>query len=94
MADKVDTRKGGNIYRQRIAITEPVFANIRHVKKLGRFTISGKIKDDVHWVLYCMVYNIQKILNYGSAWLTTKGYIYPTHFHSAAAGARHFNSLH
>ena len=65
MAEKVDTERGREIYHQRIGIAEPVFANIRAVKGLDRFTLRGKIKVNIQWVLYCMVHNIGKIMSYG-----------------------------
>jgi hypothetical protein len=67
MARKVDTERGREIYHQRIGIAEPVFANIRAVKRLDRFTLRGKIKVNIQWVLYCMVHNIGKIVSYGFA---------------------------
>jgi transposase len=67
MAQKVDTERGRDIYHQRIGIAEPVFANIRSVKRLDRFTLRGKIKVNIQWVLYCMVHNIGKIMSYGFA---------------------------
>jgi hypothetical protein len=54
-----------NIYHQRIAIVEPVFADIKYGKGLDRFTLGGKMKVNIQWVLYCMVHNIGKILNFG-----------------------------
>ena len=66
MAGKIDTEKGRKIYPRRIAIAEPVFANIRTHKRLDRFTLRSKIKVDIQWMLYCMVHNIGKIANYGS----------------------------
>jgi len=65
MAGKVDTEMGRKIYPRRIAIAEPVFANIRTHKRLDRFTFRGKIKVNIQWLLYCMVHNIGKIVNYG-----------------------------
>jgi hypothetical protein len=65
MAGKVDTEKGRKIYPRRIAIAEPVFANIRTHKRMDRFTLRGKIKVNIQWLLYCMVHNIAKIANYG-----------------------------
>jgi len=44
-----------------------VFANIRINKRLDRFTLRGKIKVNIQWLLYCLVHNIEKILNYGLA---------------------------
>jgi transposase len=67
MARKVDTERGRGIYHQRIGIAEPVFANIRAVKGLDRFTLRGKIKVNIQWMLYCMVHNIEKIMSYGFA---------------------------
>jgi transposase len=65
MAAKIDSEQGRRIYHRRIAIAEPVFANIRVRKVMNRFTLRGKIKVNVQWLLYCMVHNIGKILNFG-----------------------------
>jgi hypothetical protein len=46
---------------------EPVFANLRIHKRLDRFTLRGRIKVNIQWMLYCMVHNIEKIANYGFA---------------------------
>jgi hypothetical protein len=64
MAGKVDTEKGRKISPRRIAIAEPVFANIRTHKRLDRFTLRGKVKVSIQWLLYCMVHHIGKIANY------------------------------
>jgi transposase len=65
MAAKIDTERARKIYPRRVAIVEPVFANIRTQKRLDRFTLRGKIKVDIQWLLYCMVHNIEKIVNFG-----------------------------
>jgi transposase len=67
MVEKIDTEPGRRIYPQRLAIVEPVFANIRTNKRLDRFTLRGKIKVNIQWLLFCLVHNIEKILNYGMA---------------------------
>jgi transposase len=67
MGEKVDSDKGRKIYPQRMAIVEPVFANIRTQKHMDRFTFRGKIKVNIQWMLYCMVHNIEKIVNFGTA---------------------------
>jgi transposase len=67
MAQKVSSEKGKKIYPRRLAIVEPVFANIRVQKRLNRFTLRGKIKVNIQWLLYCMIHNIEKIANYGFA---------------------------
>ena len=67
MIAKIDTPEAREIYGQRLAIVEPVFGNIRSQKRLDRFTSRGKIKVNIQWMLYCMVHNIEKLLNYGMA---------------------------
>ena len=67
MLEKVDSEKGRKIYPQRMAIVEPVFANIRATKRMDRFTLRGKIKVNIQWMLYCMVHNIEKIMNFAAA---------------------------
>jgi transposase len=65
MAAKVDSEKGRRIYPQRLAVVEPVFANIEIHKGMNRFTLRSRIKVNIQWMLYCMIHNIGKILNYG-----------------------------
>ena len=65
MSEKIDTERGRRFYPRRMAIVEPVFANIRTQKRLDRFTLRGKIKVNIQWLLYCMVHNIEKITNFG-----------------------------
>jgi hypothetical protein len=65
MAKKVDSERGRTVYHQRIAIVEPVFSNIRFLKRLDRFTLRGKTKVTIQWLLYCMIHNIGKIVAYG-----------------------------
>jgi transposase len=67
MAEKVNSEKGRKIYPRRMAIAEPVFANIRVQKRLDRFTLRGKIKVNIQWLLYCVVHNIEKIASYAFA---------------------------
>ena len=67
MVDKIETPLGRKIYPLRLAIAEPVFANIRSNKKLDRFTLRGKDKVNIQWLIYCLVHNIEKIRNYGNA---------------------------
>jgi hypothetical protein len=67
MQAKIDTPKAREIYGQRLAIVEPVFGNLRSQKRLDRFTLRGKVKVSIQWMLYCMVHNMEKILHYGGA---------------------------
>jgi len=65
MRQKVDSDTGKVIYARRLGIVEPVFGNIRFIKKLDRFSFRGKRKVNNQWLLYCIVHNIEKIMNYG-----------------------------
>jgi len=51
MAEKVDSEKGRRIYPQRMAIVEPVFANIETHKGMNRFTLREKIKVNIQWLV-------------------------------------------
>jgi hypothetical protein len=61
MKRAIDSARGRALYSQRIATVEPVFANIRHTKRLDRFTLRGKEKVGTQWRLYCLVHNIEKL---------------------------------
>ncbi|MEW8152319.1 MAG: transposase, partial [Candidatus Thiodiazotropha endolucinida] len=62
---RVDSEAGKQIYSHRMSTVEPVFGNIGTNKGLNRFTLRGKRKVQGQWQLYCMVHNIEKIMNYG-----------------------------
>jgi len=63
MRSAIDSPRGRSLYSRRIATVEPVFANIRHHKRMSRFTLRGKTKVSTQWQLYCLVHNIEKIAN-------------------------------
>ena len=67
MIKKIDTAKGRDIYSKRMSIVEPVFGNIRAAKRLDRFTLRSKVKVNIQWLFYCIVHNIEKLSNFGSA---------------------------
>jgi transposase len=71
MSEKIDTERGRRFYPRRMAIVEPVFANIRTQKRLDRFTLRGKLKVNIQWLLYCMVHNMEKIANFGYGFAVT-----------------------
>lgn len=66
MKQRVDSKEGKAIYSHRMSVVEPVFANMGTQKKLNKFSLRGKKKVQGQWRLYCMVHNIEKIMNYGS----------------------------
>jgi transposase len=61
MRRKIDQPEARRIYGQRLAIVEPVFANIRSNKRLDRFTYRGRVKVNIQWLLYCLVHNLEKL---------------------------------
>ena len=65
MKERIDTVEGKQIYSHRMSVIEPVFANICSNKKLNRFSLRGKEKVESQWQLYCIVHNIEKLMNYG-----------------------------
>ena len=67
MRDRIDAPAGRAQCARRFATVEPVFANLRANKRLGRFTLRGRAKVDTQWKLYCLVHNIEKLANNGYA---------------------------
>ena len=65
MKQAIDSARGRQLYSRRIATVEPVFANLRHNKRLDRFTLRGREKVGTQWRLYCLVHNIEKLARSG-----------------------------
>jgi len=70
MKEKIDTPEGRHVYSKRLGIVEPVFGNIRGCKRMDRFTLRGKIKVNIQWMLYCLIHNLEKISNFGKTYST------------------------
>jgi len=66
MKRKIDTEHGRRQYSRRLAIAEPVFANICSAHALRRFSHRGRTKVNTQWLLYCLVHNIGKVSRYGT----------------------------
>jgi hypothetical protein len=73
MKRKIDTVKGRLMYSKRLGIVEPVFGNIRAQKRMDRFTLRGKLKVQIQWLLYCIVHNVEKAANYGVNYAAVAG---------------------
>lgn len=63
MRQRIDSEQGRERYGQRFATVEPVFGNLRHNKRLNRFTLRGQSKVDGQWKLFALVHNIEKWAN-------------------------------
>jgi len=66
MKRKIDTEHGRYQYSRRLAVAEPVFANIYSARGLKRFSHRGRTKVNTQWLLYCLVHNIGKVSRYGN----------------------------
>jgi transposase len=64
MREKIDSALGRLIYDKRVGTVEPVFGNHRNHGR-DRFTLRGKEKVNVQWLLYSIVHNMGKIHHYG-----------------------------
>jgi hypothetical protein len=65
MKRAIDSARGRGLYGGRFATVEPVFSNLRHNKRLNRFTLRGQQKVDGQWKLFCLVHNIEKLAHHG-----------------------------
>lgn len=67
MRQRIDSPQGREMITRRFATVEPVFGNLRHNKRLDRFTLRGRERVDGQWKLYCLTHNIEKLATHG-AW--------------------------
>lgn len=66
MKAKIDTEQGRYQYSRRLAVLEPVFANICSARRLRRFSLRGTRKVNTQWLLYCLVHNVGKLQRHGA----------------------------
>ena len=67
MARKLQTLAGRAVYARRKAIVEPVFGQIKHVRRFRQFLRRGWTAVRHEWALVCMVHNLLKLHTAG-AW--------------------------
>lgn len=65
MKRTIDSEEGKARYGRRFATVEPVFGNLRHNKRLDRFTLRGRKKVNTQWPLYGLAHNIEKLAHHG-----------------------------
>lgn len=58
---KIDSDTDKRMIAARFVTVEPVFGNLRHDKRVTRFTLRGRTKVDGECKLYCLVHNIEKL---------------------------------
>ncbi len=61
MAEKLKTKEGRAIYRQRACTVEPVFGIIKHVLGFRQFLLRGLKKVSGEWNLVCVAYNLKRL---------------------------------
>jgi transposase len=52
---------GSEIYKKRNTTVEPVFAQIKHVRRFRQFTLRGHDKVEGEWNLVCLTNNVMKL---------------------------------
>ena len=65
MKEKIDSKIGRHLYRQRLGIVEPVFGPICEAIGIKRFSLRSKEKVDGQWTLMTLLHNLTKIHRYG-----------------------------
>lgn len=66
MSRKLRTAKGQKIYAKRKEIVEPVFGQIKNVRRFRQFLLRGMEKVSAEWDLICMGHNLLKLFR--NAW--------------------------
>jgi len=65
MVRKLRTLKGRGIYSKRKEVVEPVFGQIKAVRRLDRFSFRGLDKVAAEWDLVCLTHNLLKLFRSG-----------------------------
>jgi transposase len=66
MTRKLQTMKGRCVYEKRKQIVEPVFGQIKEVRRFRRFSLRGLKNVAAEWDLICLTHNLLKL--YRSGW--------------------------
>ena len=61
MREKLATPDGEALYRRRKAIVEPVFGQIKEVRRFRRFSFRGVRRVSGEWALICLTHNLLKL---------------------------------
>ncbi len=65
MVRKLRTLKGRGIYSKRKQVVEPVFGQIKAVRRFDRFSFRGLNKAAAEWDLVCLTHNLLKLFRSG-----------------------------
>lgn len=61
MTAKLDTPRGKKTYKKRAASIEPVFAQIKHNRRIQAISRRGLAAADSEWKLICATHNLLKV---------------------------------
>ena len=61
MREKLKTKEGREVYKQRKQIVEPVFGQVKEVRGFRRFSFRGLRKNEAEWQLVCLTHNLLKL---------------------------------
>lgn len=65
MSRKLQTERGGNLYKRRGCIIEPVFGQIKTCLRFRKFSRRGLTACASEWKLVCSVHNLMKLFRHG-----------------------------
>ena len=71
MRGKLATPDGHAVYSRRKVIVEPVFGQIKEVRRFRRFSFRGLPRVAAEWLLICLTHNLLKLHRAG--WGTPLG---------------------
>ncbi len=61
MEHRLATAAGRGLYKLRKQTVEPVFGIIKEVMGFRRFSLRGKSKANLEWMLVCAAYNLKRL---------------------------------
>lgn len=65
MQRKLRTQGGRSVYKQRKAIVEPVFGQIKERQRFRMFSFRGLDRVEAEWNLVCTAHNLLKLYRSG-----------------------------
>ena len=66
MRRKLQTQRGGDLYKKRGCMIEPVFGQIKTIQKFKKFSMRELEACSSEWKFVCMTHNLLKLFRHGS----------------------------
>lgn len=77
MRAKLRLEPNRDLYRQRKAVVEPVFGQVKEVRGIRRFQLRGLAQVSAEWSLICLTHNLLKLFRLGPEFTTAQPTISP-----------------